>query len=162
MNKNIIEVYTDGACSGNPGKGGWAAILLYKNHKKILSGGYLKTTNNRMELTAVIEALKSIKNKNIPLIVYADSQYVVENINKGHLYHWVKKNFLNVKNSDLWKELYALINQFKDIKFIWIKGHNNHPLNDECDALAVQAYMSKDLKHDEFYEKYILKNSSGT
>ena len=111
MNSGQITIYTDGACSGNPGKGGWAAILLYKGHRKDLSKGYRLTTNNRMELMAVIEALKSIKNKDIPVVVYSDSQYVVDSINKGYIYNWMKKNFKNVKNADLWKELIYLIDR---------------------------------------------------
>lgn len=159
MNTNKIIIYTDGACSGNPGKGGWAAILLYKNHRKNLSGVYRLTTNNRMELIAVIEALKSIKNKNIPVIVYSDSQYVVESINKAYIYQWENKPFKKVKNPDLWKELIILIRSFEDIQFEWVKGHSNNTLNAECDTMAVNAYLyandEKDLKVDTFYENTV-------
>lgn len=166
MSSNQITIYTDGACSGNPGKGGWAAILLYNGQRKELSCGYRLTTNNRMELMAVIEALKSIKNKNIPVVVYSDSQYVVESINKGYIYNWIKKNFKDVKNPDLWKELIYLIHSFKDIKFIWIKGHSTSALNNECDAMAVNASLSGDkdntLNIDEYYEKHINEELNNT
>lgn len=156
MSQDSIQIYTDGACSGNPGKGGWAAILLYKNHRKNLSGGYKKTTNNRMELIAVIEALKAIKNKDLPVIVYSDSQYIVDSINKGYIYNWINKNFNKVKNPDLWKELIQLIRQFKDIKFEWIRGHNNNLYNEACDKMAVHAMNNtpeSELKQDIYYEQ---------
>ncbi|GAB4447418.1 MAG: ribonuclease HI [Bacteroidia bacterium] len=163
MNEHI-EVYTDGACSGNPGKGGWAAILLYKGHRKNLVGGYRKTTNNRMELMAVIEALQAIKNKDIPVIVYSDSQYVVDSINKGYIHQWIKKGFNKVKNPDLWKKLIALIQQFKNIQFQWVKGHHTNLYNKECDAMAVNAYLSDEkgttLKVDEYYEQLGNEESS--
>ena len=166
MNTGQITIYTDGACSGNPGKGGWAAILLYKGHRKDLSKGYRLTTNNRMELMAVIEALKSIKNKDIPVVVYSDSQYVVDSINKGYIYSWLNKNFKNVKNPDLWKELIYLIHSFKNIKFIWVKGHSTNALNKECDAMAVNAYLSGDkggtLNIDEYYENHINEETDDT
>ncbi len=152
-------MYTDGACSGNPGKGGWAAILLYKNHRKNLAGGYRLTTNNRMELMAVIEALKAIKNRDIPVKVYSDSQYVVESINNGYIHNWIKKNFKNVKNPDLWQELIELIKTFKNIEFIWVKGHHTNIYNNECDKMAVNAYMSDEkgvrLLVDTYYENLL-------
>jgi len=151
-----IVVYTDGACSGNPGKGGWAAILLYKNHKKSLYGAYRKTTNNRMELMAVIESLKAIKKKDIPVVVYSDSQYVVNGINE-YLKQWEAKNFNKVKNPDLWKQVLEEMRKFTNIKFEWVKGHENNTLNNECDKLAVEAYQVPDnsplLKIDEVYER---------
>lgn len=156
MDKELIEVYTDGACSGNPGKGGWAAILIYKQHRKYLSGGYRKTTNNRMELMAVIEALSSIKpqfRQQIPVIVYSDSKYIVDNINNGHIYKWTNKKFKNVKNPDLWEKLIQLISEFKDIKFVWIEGHSTNTINNQCDKMAVNAYQNKNtLNIDEYYE----------
>ncbi|RME13521.1 MAG: ribonuclease HI [Bacteroidetes bacterium] len=164
-NNETIHVYADGACSGNPGKGGWGAVLLYKNHRKDLSGAYRKTTNNRMELTAVIEALKSIKNKEIPVIVHSDSQYIVDSINKGYIHNWVNKNFNKVKNPDLWKELIQLIRQFKDIKFEWIKGHNNNPYNEACDKLAVGAMNTtpeSKLKQDVYYEQTTSQSTNNT
>lgn len=162
MQDNTITVYTDGACSDNPGKGGWAAILLYKQHRINLSAGYKLTTNNRMELMAVIEALKAIKNKTLPVVVYSDSQYVVDSINKGYIHQWVNKNFKNVKNPDLWKELIHLIRQFKDIKFEWVKAHHINTLNKECDRMAVNACNSETtkLKSDIYYEKLIQNSSS--
>lgn len=163
MRDNVIQVYTDGACSGNPGKGGWAAVLMYKGHKKTLSKGYRFTTNNRMELMAVIEALKAIKNKNLPVIVYSDSAYVVNNINNGYIYNWKNKQLKGVKNPDLWNELIELIQSFKDIRFIWVKGHSHNVLNNECDTLAVKAYASEDnhlLAKDVYYEDQLDKGLS--
>ncbi|MCX7728380.1 MAG: ribonuclease HI [Bacteroidia bacterium] len=157
MSTEYIRVYTDGACSNNPGKGGWAAILLYKNKVKKLSGGYKKTTNNRMELMAVIEALSAIKNKQLPVIVYSDSEYVVNSINKGYIYQWMSKDFKNVKNPDLWKKLISMMREFKNLRFEWVKGHANNKLNEECDKMAVYAYSLPDshLKTDEYYESLI-------
>ncbi|GIV26714.1 MAG: hypothetical protein KatS3mg027_0528 [Bacteroidia bacterium] len=159
MSNDIIEIYTDGACSGNPGKGGWAAILLYKNHRKNLVGSYRLTTNNRMELIAVIEALKSIKKKGIPVKVYSDSQYVVDSINNGYIHNWIKKNFKDVKNPDLWKELIEIIKTFKNIEFIWVKGHHNNTYNKECDKMAVNATTAEEkdgqLLVDTFYENLL-------
>lgn len=161
MKQDIIIIYTDGACSGNPGKGGWGAILLYKNRRKNLSKAYRLTTNNRMELMAVIEALKNIEDKSIPVVLYSDSKYVVESINKGYIYNWMSKQFKDVKNPDLWQELIALIKEFKDIKFVWVKGHHHHELNNQCDKMAVHAYSSEinpqNLAIDEFYEKEMKK-----
>ncbi len=160
-NKNYIEIYTDGACSENPGKGGWAAILLYNNHRKELWKAYRKTTNNRMELMAIIEALKAIKpewRKTVPVVVYSDSQYIVKSINQRYIYNWIIKQFKNVKNPDLWKELINLIHQYGNIKFVWVKGHGDNSLNNQCDKLAVKAYSSDNendkLNIDEYYEKH--------
>lgn len=166
MEYKAIEVYTDGACSGNPGKGGWAAILIYNNHRKELSGGYRKTTNNRMELIAVIEALSSIKpqfRQNIPVIVYSDSKYVVESINNGWIHQWKDRQFKGVKNPDLWQRLIELISEFKHIKFVWVEGHSSNVFNNQCDAMAVNAYRAdeKTLKVDEYYET-ISKNGNIT
>lgn len=163
MPNEIIEVYTDGACSGNPGKGGWAAILLYKNHREKLSKAYRLTTNNRMELMAVIEALKAIKNRDVPVVVYSDSKYVVENIKEGYIFNWVKKNFKDVKNPDLWKELIQLISKFKQIDFVWVKAHHTNPYNNECDKMAVKAYSTDDINHlniDTYYENLVNPNNS--
>ncbi len=157
MKKDCIEVYTDGACSGNPGKGGWAAILIYNGCIKKISDAYRKTTNNRMELKAVIESLKSIKKKDIPIVVHSDSQYVVNCINNAYIEKWKKTGFKNIKNPDLWKELIDLIAPFKHIRFEWVKAHASNALNNECDKIAVNAYLSKDLENqlgiDTFYEK---------
>jgi ribonuclease HI len=133
----MIELYTDGAASPNPGKGGCACVLIYKEHRKELHASYKLTTNNRMEMMAVIIGLKAIKNKEIKVKVYSDSTYVVNTFNKGWVFEWEKKNFSGgKKNIDLWIELLELYKTFKDIEFIWIKGHNGHPENERCDEIA--------------------------
>ena len=136
-----IEIFTDGACSGNPGIGGWAALLRYKNIEKELSGGEVETTNNRMELTAVIEALKALKTVcNITL--YTDSKYVMSGITEW-MPNWKRNNWKtankkgNVKNVDLWLQLDELIRQH-EIRWVWVKGHNGHPENERVDTLARQ------------------------
>ena len=128
-----IELFTDGSCLGNPGKGGWCAILRYKDREKIISGGSLNTTNNRMELMAVINALKQLKE---PCIVelYSDSLYVLKGIEEW-LPNWIRKNFKNVKNVDLWKEFIEVAKPHK-IKIHWIKGHSGHKENEICDTIA--------------------------
>lgn len=134
-----VEIYTDGACSGNPGAGGWAALLRYGNIEKELSGGEVNTTNNRMELTAVIEALKALK-KPCNIVLYTDSRYVMDGVNEWlpnwKLNGWRTANKKTpVKNIDLWQSLESLIENHK-IKWIWVKGHNGHPENERVDKLA--------------------------
>ncbi|MCI6987973.1 MAG: ribonuclease HI [Campylobacter sp.] len=128
-----ISLFCDGSCLGNPGAGGWAYILEYKNHIKKQSGGASYTTNNQMELTAAIMGLKALKT---PCVVnlYTDSSYIANGINSW-LDTWVKKNFKNIKNVELWKGLNAL-RQIHQIKAFWVKGHNGHPQNEECDTMA--------------------------
>ena len=142
MNIPNVEIYTDGACSGNPGAGGWASVLLYEQHKKELYGNARETTNNRMELTAVIEALKALKRPcNVTL--YSDSKYVIDSINKDWVYKWKANNWIKsdrkpALNTDLWKELLALL-EVHNVKFVWVKGHNGNEYNERCDELAVKA-----------------------
>ncbi len=142
MNIPNVEIYTDGACSGNPGVGGWASVLLYEQHKKELYGNAKETTNNRMELTAVIEALKALKRPcNVTL--YSDSKYVVDSVNKDWVYKWEANNWIKsdrkpALNVDLWKELLALL-EIHRVKFVWVKGHNGNVYNERCDELAVSA-----------------------
>ncbi|MBO5443607.1 MAG: ribonuclease HI [Alphaproteobacteria bacterium] len=137
-----IEIFTDGACSGNPGKGGWGAILRHKETEKELSGAENETTNNRMELTAVIEALKALKTTCI-ITLYTDSRYVMDGINQW-LPNWKKNNWKTsnkkseVKNIDLWQQLDELVQQH-EIKWIWVKGHAGHPENERVDKLAREA-----------------------
>ena len=137
-----VTIYTDGACSGNPGPGGWGAILMYQDAKKEMSGGSKDTTNNIMEVTAVIEALKSLK---VPCEVdlYSDSAYVVNCFKQGWIYNWIKNNWVNsskepVKNKELWQELYSLTKTHK-VKFIKVKGHADNIYNNRCDELARNA-----------------------
>jgi ribonuclease HI len=147
----MIRIYTDGAAQGNPGPGGYGTILRYGNNEKELSEGFRLTTNNRMELLAVIKGLEAIKKDGIPVTIYSDSQYVVNSVEKGWLWGWEKKNFKDKANPDLWKLYIPLHKRFKP-KFIWIKGHAGHPENERCDQLAVQAALGKNLLVDVNYE----------
>ncbi len=138
-----IEIYTDGACSGNPGKGGWAAVLVYKNNEKEISGGEKETTNNRMELTAVIMALKALKEP-CKVKLTTDSKYVCDAINKGWVYSWKSRSWKKADkkpalNVDLWEQLLEQLDIHK-VEFIWVKGHNGHKYNERCDRLAVEEY----------------------
>ena len=137
-----IIIYTDGACSGNPGPGGWAAVLLCGDHKKEISGGNKNTTNNIMELTAVVEALKCLKYE-CNVNIYSDSSYVVNGFEQGWIYNWMKNNWRtkdgkDVKNKEIWQELYSLTQKHKVI-FNKVKGHSNVELNNRCDELARKA-----------------------
>ena len=145
-----IHIYTDGAASGNPGPGGYGAVMLYKDKRKELSEGFKHTTNNRMELMAVIVALEHLKNEGSQVMVYSDSKYVVDSIEKKWIDGWVKKNFKNVKNVDLWLRFLALYKKHH-IKFKWVKGHADNVENNRCDELAVAAYKQPHLKVDEGY-----------
>lgn len=138
--KKKIEIFTDGACSGNPGPGGYGAILRYGKYEKELSGGEAQTTNNRMELTAVIAALSALKEPCLVKLT-TDSQYVVNSVTKGWVYNWQKKNWIKEKNTpvpntDLWKQLLPLLEKH-ETEFVWVRGHNGHPENERCDHLAV-------------------------
>lgn len=148
-----IEIYTDGACSGNPGKGGYGILMRVpeKNYQKTFSKGYRKTTNNRMELLAVIVALEKLKSPDNDIHVFTDSKYVSDAINQKWLFGWVKKGFAQVKNPDLWKRFYPLYRKHNPT-FHWIKGHAGHPENEICDQLAVKASQSSALETDEFFE----------
>ncbi|WP_456068881.1 ribonuclease HI [Eubacterium sp.] len=139
-----IEIYTDGACSGNPGPGGWGAVLVYNGKEKELSGSEKNTTNNRMELTAVIMALNAL-NQPCEVKLTTDSKYVCDAVNKGWVYSWRKNGWKKsdkkpVLNVDLWKELLSLLEKH-EVEFIWVKGHNGHKYNEICDALAVKEYQ---------------------
>ena len=150
-----VTIYTDGAASGNPGPGGYGVVLESSaGHKKELSGGFRRTTNNRMELLAVIVGLKELKGTNISVTVVSDSKYVVDAINKGWLKSWVKKEFKDKKNTDLWKRILPLLEKQKPI-FKWVKSHNNHPQNERCDFLAVQASKGDTLPVDIGYEDQV-------
>ena len=138
-----VEIFTDGACSGNPGPGGWGAILRYGSRELELSGGEKSTTNNRMELTAVIEALKKLKEK-CDITIYTDSKYVADGIGKGWAKSWQKNNWRKADkkpalNADLWEVLLNLLEIHK-VEIEWVKGHAGHPENERCDRLAVEFY----------------------
>ncbi len=142
---DVIEIYTDGACSGNPGPGGWGAVLLYKEHKKEISGAEKETTNNRMELKAVIEALRAVKKIEANIIVYTDSKYVQNGIGEW-IHSWKKNGWKNaarkpIKNVDLWQELDEESVRHK-IKWVWVKGHNGNKYNEIADQLACAAIKS--------------------
>lgn len=139
-----IEIYTDGACSGNPGPGGWGAVLVYNGKEKELSGSEKNTTNNRMELTAVIMALNAL-NQPCEVKLTTDSKYVCDAINKSWVYSWRKNGWKKsdkkpALNVDLWKELLSLLEKH-EVEFIWVKGHNGHKYNEICDTLAVKEYQ---------------------
>ena len=134
----VIYLYTDGASSGNPGPGGWGAVLVCGELRKEMSGGFARTTNNRMELTAVIEGLKAIKWEDAEVEVWSDSQYVVKAVTEGWLENWIRKQWKKVKNPDLWQEFLTLYRRHR-VTFHWIKGHAGHPENERCDTLATTA-----------------------
>ncbi|HMO60689.1 MAG TPA: ribonuclease HI [Ferruginibacter sp.] len=147
-----IVLYTDGSSRGNPGPGGYGAILMWNQHRKELSQGYTHTTNNRMELMAVIAGLEAIKSRKLPVTVYSDSQYIVNAVTKGWLNNWIKTNFKGgKKNADLWRRYFQLAKNF-DIRFVWVKGHADNPWNNRCDRLATAAADGPNKIKDEGYE----------
>ena len=148
-----VNVYTDGACSGNPGKGGYGILMEWvgKPYVKEFSEGFRLTTNNRMELLAVIVALEQLKKEGISVIVYSDSKYVVDSVEKKWVFNWVKKGFKDKKNADLWRR-FLLVYKKHEVKFKWIKGHNDHAQNERCDQLAVKAAKKETLQVDEGFE----------
>jgi ribonuclease HI len=152
MSKSEVIIYTDGSSRGNPGPGGYGAILMYGDKRKELSQGYRLTTNNRMELMGVIAALEAMKKTGLSISIYTDSQYIVKAIKEGWLNKWLATNFAKgKKNKDLWVKFYNLYKQH-NIKFIWVKGHADNPYNNRCDELATSAADSTDLLVDEGYE----------
>ena len=148
----MIRIYTDGAAQGNPGPGGYGTILKFNHAEKELSEGFRLTTNNRMELLAVIRGLEAITKSGIPITIYSDSKYVVDSVEKGWIWNWEKKNFKDKANPDLWKRYIPLHQKLKP-KFVWIKGHAGHSENERCDVLAVQAASGRNLLVDEEYEE---------
>lgn len=148
-----IEIFTDGACSGNPGKGGYGIIMRVpeKNYEKQYSKGFRLTTNNRMELLAVLTALEKLKSPENDIHVYTDSKYVSDAINKNWISGWIKRGFRNVKNPDLWRKMIPLL-QKHNPTFHWIRGHSGHPENEHCDQLAVKAAAGENLEVDAFFE----------
>jgi ribonuclease HI len=147
-----IIIYTDGSSRGNPGPGGYGTILMYGDKSKELSQGYRKTTNNRMELMAVIAGLEALKKTGLKITIYSDSQYIVKALNEGWLNKWIATNFAKgKKNKDLWVRFYDLYKQHQ-IKFVWVKGHAENKYNNRCDELATAAADGNDLLIDEGYE----------
>lgn len=154
-----INIYTDGACSGNPGKGGFGIVMEVpeKNYVKNFGQGYRLTTNNRMELLAVIVALEQLKEAQNEVHLFTDSKYVSEAINKKWLQNWIKIGFKNKKNPDLWERLIPLLKKHQ-VTFHWIKGHAGHPQNEICDQIAVKASKSENLEIDAYFENQNLNN----
>ncbi|HQY18204.1 MAG TPA: ribonuclease HI [Ferruginibacter sp.] len=150
-----ITIYTDGSSKGNPGPGGFGAVLMFGKHSKEISMGYRFTTNNRMELMAVLASLEALKKNDLPLTIHSDSQYVVKAINEGWLNNWIKTGFKGgKKNKDLWVKYFQLSKKFK-IKIQWVKGHADNPYNNRCDELATTAADGKHLLIDEGYENQV-------
>ena len=148
---NDITIYTDGAASGNPGPGGYGVLLISGKHRKELSEGFRITTNNRMELLAVIKGLEALKFQGSNVTVYTDSRYVADAVTKGWLFQWEKRGFKKKKNADLWIRFLKIYRQH-NVKLVWVKGHANNPGNERCDQLAVEAYKSGDLLEDTGYD----------
>jgi ribonuclease HI len=146
-----VTVYTDGASRGNPGPGGYGIVLQYGQHRKELSNGYKLTTNNRMELLAVIVALEALKVPNCRVTIYTDSKYVADSVEKGWVHSWVKKRFKGKKNVDLWMRFLEIYKKHQ-VRFIWVKGHANNPGNERCDKLAVEASLKNTLEEDKGYK----------
>ena len=153
MAEPTLIIYTDGAARGNPGPGGYGAILKWGANEKELFAGYRLTTNNRMELLAVIASLQALTKKNLNITIYSDSQYVVKAVQEGWLKNWIKTDFKGgKKNKDLWKKYHQLSLQH-NIKFVWVKGHADNAYNNRCDELATAAADGKNLLIDEEYEQ---------
>ncbi|MSP85272.1 MAG: ribonuclease HI [Flavobacteriaceae bacterium] len=151
--KHEVHIFTDGASKGNPGPGGYGVVMELAGtpHKKEFYEGFRYTTNNRMELLAVIVGLEKLKTENTKVLVISDSKYVVDSVLKQWVFGWEKKGFVGKKNPDLWKR-FLIIYRKHQVDFKWIKGHNNHIQNERCDELAVMASMQKILSVDAFYE----------
>lgn len=147
----MIELFTDGASSGNPGPGGFGVILRSGQYYKEISAGYRKTTNNRMELLAVITGLEAIKNPGQEVVIYSDSKYIIDAVEKKWVFGWVKKGFAGKKNKDLWLR-FLQVYKLHNIRFVWVKGHAGHIENERCDELAVAACKNKELLIDSFFE----------
>lgn len=151
-----LDIYTDGACSGNPGAGGYGVVMLYKGARKELSQGYKTTTNNRMEVLAVIKGLEALKEP-CEVTLYSDSKYVVDSVTKGWVYNWKKKNWIKsdkkkALNVDLWERLLVLLEKH-DVEFVWVKGHAKNVENERCDELARAAIAGGNLIEDENYKE---------
>lgn len=149
---NCIQIFTDGSSRGNPGPGGFGIVMKFGTNEKTVSKGFRLTTNNRMELLAVIHALELVNTNKYPIHIYSDSKYVIEAIDKKWVWGWQKKGFKGKKNADLWQRYLQLHPTF-NLTFHWIKGHAGHPENERCDQLAVEAALSNQLEIDCVYEQ---------
>ena len=154
-----IIIYTDGSAKGNPGNGGYGIVMMSGSYRRELNQGFRLTTNNRMELLAVIIALENIKKEGSATTVYSDSKYVIDAVEKKWVFGWEKKNFNKKKNPDLWIRFLKIYRKQKVI-FVWVKGHANNKENERCDLLAVQAAESKDLIIDNWYENNVKNTGS--
>jgi ribonuclease HI len=150
MSRGEIVIYTDGAARGNPGPGGLGVVMIYGTHRKELSEGYRLTTNNRMELLAVIRALEALKREDLSVKIYTDSRYVSDAVNQGWLLKWESKRFKKIKNPDLWQRFLELYRKYS-IQCVWVKGHASIPENERCDRLAVEASHGDKLLEDSGY-----------
>jgi len=149
-----IIIYTDGSAKGNPGNGGYGIVMMSGSYRKELKQGFKLTTNNRMELLAVIIALESVKKENSEITIYSDSKYVIDSVEKKWVFGWEKNNFNKKKNPDLWIR-FLKIYRMQKVSFVWVKGHSNNKENERCDVLAVQAAESKNLLTDQWYENNV-------
>jgi ribonuclease HI len=154
----MIQIFTDGASSGNPGPGGYGVILRSGQHYKELSAGFRLTTNNRMELMAVCVGLEALKSLNQTVTIFSDSKYVIDSVEKKWVFGWLKKGFEGKKNKDLWLR-FLTVYKLHEVKFVWVKGHAGHPENERCDQLAVLAGKSKELLIDSVFETEHKKNA---
>lgn len=153
-----ITIFTDGAARGNPGPGGYGVVLQTDRHRKELAQGYRLTTNNRMEMMAVIKGLEALKREGSDVVIYTDSRYIADAINKGWVFEWERKAFRKKKNADLWKRLLVLYRKH-NVRFIWVEGHSGIEGNERCDRLAVEASEKDKLLED---EGYTAENGEGT
>ncbi len=152
VNEHGLTMYTDGAARGNPGKGGYGTILMWKGRAKELSAGYRLTTNNRMELMSVIAGLEALNRHSLDIVIYSDSQYVVKAVMEGWLENWIRNNFKGgKKNPDLWRRFYELSKNHM-IRFQWVRGHTDNPYNNRCDELATAAADGHHVLIDQYYE----------
>ncbi len=149
-----IIIYTDGSAKGNPGNGGYGIVMMSGSYRKELKQGFKLTTNNRMELLAVIIALESVKKENSEITIYSDSKYVIDSVEKKWVFGWEKKNFNKKKNPDLWIR-FLKIYRMQKVSFIWVKGHANNKENERCDFLAVEAADGQNLLTDQWYENNV-------
>lgn len=150
MSLSEVTIYTDGACSGNPGPGGYGVVLMAGSLRKEMSGGFRLTTNNRMELMAAITGLEALRIDGLKVKLHTDSQYLVNAVNKGWLFNWEIKRFAKKKNQDLWIRFLEVYRRHR-VTLVWVKGHNNDPENERCDTLAVEASKRPGLPEDEGY-----------
>lgn len=156
----MVTIYTDGASTGNPGPGGYGVVLKKGNRRKELSKGYRLTTNNRMELLAVIVGLEALLKPNLDVTIYSDSKYVVDSIEKKWVFGWAKKNFEKKKNPDLWRRFLKIYPKH-NVKMVWVKGHAGIPENERCDQLATTAAAGENLEPDVWYEHFVANPNGG-